>query len=724
MYGAPMTARLLAHLSDGHVSLLLAGDDGMPCLVHWGSPLGDTDQRLLPALERPVPVGGLDIDPPLGLLAESSVGWFGKPGLEGHRPDGRDFAPQFVLQSSQADGRRAEFVLSDASALLSLTIIVALHPSGVTTFTASITNDGESDYSLDACRLSLPLPAQAQEVLTVGGRWANEFGQTRTPWVGNCLTVENRRGKTSHERLGVVFAGTTGFAEHRGEVWGCHIGWSGNFEIACDSVTDGRRSLQVGELLASGEITLSPGQRYDTPTIYAAYSARGLNEVSNAFHAFMRSRPQHPSSPRPVLLNIWEAVYFDHDLDTLRGLADIAASCGVERFVVDDGWFHSRRNDNAGLGDWWVDTSVWTDGLTPLVDHVRGLGMQFGIWVEPEMVNPDSDLYRAHPEWTLVDDRYPVIFGRNQLVLDLGRSEVCDYLFAQLDALLRDHDIAYMKWDMNRDLVAATSAGRAGVHRQTLGVYDLFDRLRAAHPGVEFETCASGGGRVDFGIFERSDRAWTSDSIDALDRQQIQRGFSLLFPPELMGTHIGSPVAHTTGRSHGLGFRAIAAMFGSLGIEWNLLKASDDDRADLAEIIATHKRLRPLLHHGTAVRVDHPDPNVVVHGVVATDQSEAVFACTRLASGPSLHTAAIRLVGLDPTRAYDVVRLPIGRDRWGSARRQPSWLSEGLQMTGLQLSSVGFSAPVLLPETSMLVHFTALEPLSDGVRKPRTEPDS
>ncbi len=322
--------------------------------------------------------------------------------------------------------------------------------------------------------------------------------------------------------------------------------------------------------------------------------------MSNAFHAYLRSRPQHPSTPRPVLLNIWEAVYFDHDLDTLRGLADIAASCGVERFVVDDGWFHSRRSDDAGLGDWWVDTTVWPNGLTPLIDHVRGLGMQFGIWVEPEMVNPDSDLYRAHPDWTLVDERYPVVLGRNQLVLDLGRAEVCEYLFAHLDALLGDHDIAYVKWDMNRDLVAATSGGRAGVHRQTLGVYALFDRLRAAHPGVEFETCASGGGRVDFGIFERTDRAWTSDSIDALDRQQIQRGFSLLFPPELMGTHIGSPVAHTTGRSHGLGFRAIAAMFGSLGIEWNLLKASDRDRADLAEIIAMHKRLRPFLHHGTS----------------------------------------------------------------------------------------------------------------------------
>ncbi len=698
---------LFVHLAGETTSMLFASSGGMPSLVHWGAPLGETDTRLLGAIERPVPIGGLDVDPPLGLVAETSVGWFGTPGIEGHRDGGRDFAPQFQLISSDVGDKAVVFALHDPAAELSVTIDVVLHPSGVATFASSISNDGATDYTLDACRLSLPVPAQARELLTVGGRWTNEFGQTRTTWSGNCVTVENRRGKTSHERLGAIFAGTPAFAEHSGEVWGCHIGWSGNFEIVCDAVTDARRSLQLGELLASGEIALAPGQRYDAPIVYAAYSSTGLNAVSSSFHAYLRGRPQHPSTPRPVLLNIWEAVYFNHDLATLRGLADIAASCGVERFVVDDGWFHSRRNDHAGLGDWWVDTTVWTEGLTPLIDHVRGLGMEFGIWVEPEMVNPDSDLYRAHPEWTLVDDRYSTVLGRNQLVLDLGRPEVVEYLFAHLDALLGDHEIDYVKWDMNRDLVAATSHGRAGVHQQTLGVYGLFDRLRLAHPGVEFETCASGGGRVDFAIFERTDRAWTSDSIDALDRQQIQRGFSLLFPPELMGTHIGSPRAHTTGRSHGLGFRAVAALFGSLGIEWNLLTASDDDRADLAEIVSLHKRLRPLLHHGEVVRIDHPDPTVLVHGVVAADRSQAVFACTRLGSGPSLHTAPIRPMLLDPERTYDVSSLPVPHQRWGPARRQPSWIVEGLRMTGRHLSAIGFSAPVLLPETSILMHLVA-----------------
>ena len=258
---------LFVHLAGETTSMLFASSGGMPSLVHWGAPLGETDTRLLGAIERPVPIGGLDVDPPLGLVAETSVGWFGTPGIEGHRDGGRDFAPQFQLTSSDVGDTAVVFVLRDPAAELSLTIEVVLHPSGVATFATSISNDGATDYTLDACRLSLPVPAQARELLTVGGRWTNEFGQTRTTWSGNCVTVENRRGKTSHERLGAIFAGTPAFAEHSGEVWGCHIGWSGNFEIVCDAVTDARRSLQLGELLASGEIALAPGQHYDAPIV-------------------------------------------------------------------------------------------------------------------------------------------------------------------------------------------------------------------------------------------------------------------------------------------------------------------------------------------------------------------------------------------------------------------------------------------------------------------------
>ncbi len=704
----PPSAASVIHLTDGRTSLVLVTDGGMPCLAHWGAPLGTLSAAAAAMFERPAPGGGLDIDPPLGLVAEAGRGWFGLPGIEGHRARGRDFAPRFGLIGSTADTHRAAFTLTDDEAGLGLELAVELHPSGVATFAATLDNRGPGRYHVAALRLSLPVPAHARELLTIGGRWTNEFGQTRHRWVDGCHTVANRHGKTSHEHLGAVFAGTPGFAEQSGEVWGAHIGWSGNYEIVCDAVTDARRSIQLGELLTAGEVVLEPGERYSMPAVYAVHAGDGLTTASQAFHRYLRSRPEHPVRPRPVGLNIWEAVYFDHDLATLERLADVAAACGVERFIVDDGWFHLRRSDDAGLGDWWVDPQVWPDGLAPIIDRVRGLGMEFGIWVEPEMVNPDSDLYRAHPEWALVDHRYPAVMSRKQLVLDLGRAEVRDHLFERLDALLRDHDIAYVKWDMNRDPVApTTAAGHGGVHDQTLGAYELFDRLRAGHPAVEFETCASGGGRVDFAILQRTERVWTSDSIDALDRQGIQRGFSLLFPPELMGTHIGSPVCHTTGRTHGLAFRAATALFGSFGIEWNLLQASEAELADVARIVALHKELRPLLHSGDAVRIDHPDPELLVHGVVGVDRSRGVYAVTRLASGRSLHAAPVRLIGLDPERTYRVTPLePLGRVR-GPARTQPSWLSGGAELTGRELAVVGLHAPVLNAESTLLISAVA-----------------
>ena len=306
--------------------------------------------------------------------------------------------------------------------------------------------------------------------------------------------------------------------------------------------------------------------------MYAVHSTTGLGAASRQFHAVVRSSPAHRDRPRPVVLNTWEAVYFDHDFDTLTRLAERAAAVGVERFVLDDGWFGGRRDDTPGLGDWWVSPDAHPDGLAPLIERVRALGMEFGIWVEPEMVNPDSDLYRAHPDWALADPGYEPVLGRHQLVLDLAIPAAFDEILGRLDALLGDHDIAFVKWDMNRDHVQATGAdGRAGTHAQTLALYRLLDELRRRHPDVEFESCSSGGARIDLGILQRTERVWTSDCNDALERQTIQRYASTLIPPEVIGAHVGPPTAHTTGRTQSLAFRAATALFGHFGIEWNLL---------------------------------------------------------------------------------------------------------------------------------------------------------
>lgn len=700
---------VLGCLSNEHVSVVVLSDGGMPEIGYWGSPIGDgtIDAGLF---ARPVVGGGLDVDAPLGVVAEAARGWFGRPGIEGNRPGGGDFAPRFSLIDAECDASHISARLRDEHAHLELTLDLALAERGLVSVRSSLRNTGDDEFRLGALRVALPMPDRAVELLTLGGRHLFEFAEQRVPWIRSCVTVENRHGKTSHERLGAVVAGTERFGEHHGEVWGCHIGWSGNYELVCDSVSDGHKVIQVGELLLPGEVVLQPGETYSTPTVYGAHSARGLNEMSKSFHDFLRSRSSHPRLPRPVHLNTWEAVYFDHDADKLRELADVAASVGVERFVLDDGWFGGRRQDDRGLGDWTVSDEAWPDGLGPLIDHVRELGMEFGIWVEPEMVNPASDLARAHPEWMLVDDRYPHVLGRNQLVLDVGRSEVRDHLFERLDLLLAEHDIAYVKWDHNRDLVspAAGDLGRgAGVHRQTVGFYELLDRLRAAHPGVEFETCASGGGRVDFGVLERAERVWTSDSIDPHDRHSIQRGFSMLFPPELMGSHVGSPVSHATLRHHRLGFRGAAALFGAFGVEWNLLEASADEREHLARLIALHTRFRSLLHTGDVLRCDHPDRSVVVQGVIAGDRSEALVAVTRLASAPSHHTAAVRIPHLDDDTDYDVLVLQDLDEPVDLARRQPDWVDGKLVATGRQLATIGLRSPQLFPDSSILLHLEA-----------------
>jgi alpha-galactosidase len=408
-----------------------------------------------------------------------------------------------------------------------------------------------------------------------------------------------------------------------------------------------------------------------------------------------------------VLVNTWEAVYFDHDLSKLLALADRAARVGAERFVLDDGWFGSRRDDTSGLGDWFVSHDAHPHGLGPLIEHVIGLDMGFGIWVEPEMVNPDSDLYREHPEWALTTDGYEPVLYRHQLVLDIARPDAFDHIFGRLDALLHEHDISFVKWDMNRDHVAGSGAdGSAGTHAQTTALYRLLDELRSRHPDVEFESCSSGGARVDFEILRRTERVWTSDCNDALERQVIQRGASMLIPPELMGAHIGPERSHTTNRRHDLAFRATTAMFGHLGVEWNLLSLDDGELDALAELIALHRQFRSLLHGGDTVRFDTEEA-YIAHGVYASDRSEALISFAMTQSAPSLTPPPLLVPGLEPTRRYRVVHLPLPGERRGMNLSMPAWHAEGVTLTGGLLGSTGLQLPALHPETAILLHLHA-----------------
>jgi alpha-galactosidase len=698
----------LVHLRGATFDVVVDVATATPAIVHWGQPLGDAPalDGLTSALDRPAVAGSLGAGAPISVVPLHADGFVGRPGLVGRRGGGRDWAPRFVSSEHHVGDDVLTVESHDDTAGLALTTTISV--GDVLRVHVTITNVADRRYSLDALTVSVPLPDGADELLRFDGRWSREFHPIRSLWGSGAVLAENLRGRTSHERVPLLFAGRAGFAEWTGEVHGIHVAWSGNHTMFAECLADGRRYVQAGELLHPGEVVLEPGESYTTPDVVGVYSSDGLTSATWGFHRAVRSGAAHPARARPVLLNTWEAVYFHHDLDTLRELADVAAEVGIERFVLDDGWFGSRRDDTSGLGDWWVSPEVYPDGLGPLIDHVTGLGMEFGIWVEPEMVNPDSELFRAHPEWALATDGYEPVLGRNQLVLDLGRPDAFAHVLGLLDALLADHDIAFVKWDMNRDHVQGSDArGAPGTRAQTRALYALLDELRRRHPDVEFESCASGGGRIDLQILRRVERVWTSDCNDALERQTIQRGASMLLPPEVMGAHIGPTRAHTTGRVHTLAFRAATALFGHLGVEWNVARLDDDRRAALAAAIAVHKRFRPLLHSGDVVRFDTEKP-YVAHGVYAADRSEALVSFAQLATAPSLTPPVLRLPGLDPDQRYRVEHVALPDERWGMSATQPAWLVDGIVLTGRQLAAHGLRPPVMHPESAILISLTRL----------------
>jgi len=645
------------------------------------------------------------------VVPEHGSGFQGRPGLEGNRKGGVAWAARF--EPAGVDEIESGVVVHALDQIAGLRLDTTVTLGDVLTIRCALTNVADTIYMLDRLSISIPVPTHASELLRFTGRWVRELHPVRQPWSSGAVLSENRRGRTSHEHVPLLFVGTPGFGEWHGEVWGAHLAWSGNHEVLAECLPDGRRHLQLGELLHPGELALQPGEAYETPAVVATCSDSGLTPASWRLHRSLRARRSAPRRARPVLLNTWEAVYFDHDRDRLRELATAAAAIGIERFVLDDGWFGSRRDDRRGLGDWTVSAEVYPEGLAPIIDHVRSLGMEFGIWVEPEMVNPDSDLHRAHPEWALTTAGYEPVLGRHQLVLDLADEGAYAHVRDQLHALLRDHDVAYLKWDMNRDHVHGSGRdGAAGTHAQTLALHRLLDELRGLHPGLEIESCASGGGRIDHAILQRTDRVWTSDTNDALERQIIQRGASMFITPEVMGAHIGPPRSHTTGRTQTLGFRAATALFGHLGVEWDILTLDDRQRDDLAAVIAMHKRFRPLLHSGDVVRFDPVQDGELAsglaHGVYAPDRSEALVSYAQLTTGMSLTPAPLRMPGLDPARTYRVERLAIPDGGRARMRVPPGWWAEGrIHLTGRQLAVHGVQLPVLNPESAVLLHLTA-----------------
>ncbi|OYU99641.1 MAG: alpha-galactosidase, partial [Burkholderiales bacterium PBB5] len=664
--------------------------DEAPIWRYWGPRLPEGALPAAPLRDgRPLPSFMLDFDQPLTVAPTFGVGWFGQSALLAHR-NGQQFAQAFTACTVQwlVPGQSLVLHLVDAVAQLTLDVHLALDAaSDVLSLRSVLTNQG--DAPLDVQWLSagtLPLPGRCDTVRSFAGQHMHEFmamtdALSRSQW-----RRENRRGRTTQDCFPGAVVTTPGATGDSGLVFGAHLAWSGNSQQTIDWLADAQYQWQFGEWLAPGEVRLAPGASLHTPELLASCSTQGLDGLAANFHTALRARlPWQGGAmrPRPVHLNTWEGFYFDLQPDKVMALADAAAAVGVERFVVDDGWFHGRDHDRAALGDWWPDEGKFPQGLGPLVAHVNALGMEFGLWVEPEMVNPDSDLFRAHPDWALQLQGRPLITARNQLVLDISRPETADYLFDKISAQLTVHPIAYLKWDLNRDLTTAGLAdGTPGYRVQVHAAYALMARLRAAHPGVEIESCSGGGGRIDFGVLQHSHRVWASDCIDALSRVDIQRGFLQFFPPEIMGAHVGTAPAHTTGRTQSLAFAAAVALPGHFGLEFDLRQLDDAARAELAGWITLYKQWRGLLHRGRVWRGEAGDGIVwQAHGDAAAD--ELLLLTYRIAPTNHRYMPPLRLPMLDRNASYRVRQVDTGtQNHWGSAPLLDALHGEGVVMHG------------------------------------------
>lgn len=488
------------------------------------------------------------------------------------------------------------------------------------------------------------------------GRWGAESRLAREELTPGEKVIGSRRGHTSHGHLPWIALDDGHAGEEHGEVYSCALAWSGSWRICVQQLDDGVVQTVGGAGHDDSGLTrLAPGESYTAPVFAGLHTRGGFGAASRAWHAWqLRYVIPDSGTLRPVLYNSWEATRFDVDQAHQRELAKRAAAMGVELFVVDDGWFGARTSARAGLGDWTPNPDRFPEGLKPLAEEVRGLGMRFGIWVEPEMVNPDSDLYRAHPDWARHRPGRRRTELRHQLMLDLGLEDVRAYLWDQLDTLLRSAPIDYVKWDFNRSSTEP-AADRDASLAHVEGLYALLDRLREAHPHVAFESCSGGGGRIDLGIMSRTDQVWTSDNTDPLDRLPIQHGLSQAHPARIMAAWVtDSPNDQMQSRASSMRYRFVSAMAGVLGIGGDLARWSEDELAEAAEWVARYKDIRPLVQLGRLHRLRPPQEGLTAVQYADGDPADetvvlAWLQAQRYAEAPP----PLRLAALDPAAEYE-----------------------------------------------------------------------
>ena len=510
----------------------------------------------------------------------------------------------------------------------------------------------------------LDLPFGRWELLHFHGRHAMERMVERVPVFTGIQTISSERGISSHQQNPFVILCEPSATEDSGSCYGAMLCYSGNHQEEIEGSHNGSVRLLTGIGERYFTWKLAPGESFEAPEVFLSFSAGGLTLLSQNYHRFLQRnlcRSRWSSRPRPVLLNSWEASYFDFDEQKLLRLAKEAAGLGVDLFVLDDGWFGTRTDDRRSLGDWYPNPERFPNGLGHLIDEVNRLGLQFGLWIEPEMINEDSALYRAHPDWALqVPGRKPVL-GRDQLVLDLSRQEVADWMYETFSSLLRENNIRYIKWDMNRVLAdlysAQLPADRQGevAHRYILNLYSIVDRITSEFPEVLFEGCSGGGGRFDAGILAWFPQIWCSDNTDPIARLRIQEGTSFCYPLSSIAAHVSASPNHQTGRSTPIDTRAITAMTGAFGYELNPALLSADEKAKIQLQIHRFRELNPLLQNGLYFRLPGDDPErYSAWSLVSAEQDQALLSLVLTRSEANPIPLHLCLKGLQPEAHYRI----------------------------------------------------------------------
>lgn len=676
------------HLHNGLTSWVLrVYENGWIGLLHAGAPLADGpsyrhlgpadfpgfDNRVGEPVPLALPVPGVgDFRVPALEVASPDGSWVLDPRYAGHRILAGKPPPPGVLPATYTeDGAEAdtlEIDLLDEPTGVAVTLSLSLFAGRpIVARSMRIANGGPGRVVVrTAMSATLDLPDDDWRLVTLSGAWARECRPYDRPLVPGRQGVGSLRGGSGNEHNPFLALRRPDATEGAGECWGIALAWSGNFLAEAEAGHFGTTRVRIGMAPEQFSRPLEPGESLATPEALLAWSGDGLGGVSAALHDLLRGRMARGAwrdRERPVLLNSWEGAYFDFDHDRIVAMARAARAAGIELFVLDDGWFGRRDSDDRSLGDWVVDRRKLPRGLGALAREVRALGLMFGLWIEPEMVSPDSNLFRAHPEWAIGVPGRRRTESRQQLVLDMANPAVVAHVGDAIEAVMASAPIDYIKWDWNRFITEPFSpslpADRQGefFHRYTLGMYELYRRLTSRFPDVLFESCASGGARFDAGMLAWAPQAWTSDDTDAVERLLIQWGASLAYPLSSMGAHVSAVPNHQTGRVAPLDFRAAVAMFGAFGYELDPTALDEAELAAVRRQVAFYTERRRLLQHGRFLRLRSPfegDGNETAWMTVADDGSRALAAHYRVLQHPWPMRDRLALRGLDPAARYAV----------------------------------------------------------------------